>query len=291
MIPTAIIILLLTFTAYGCGGGGGGGGNTPKPPNPTPIISISISPATQNIQPGQPATLTVNAQNTAITWPAAAEVAGSFTTSGNTVTWTPPAAAGTYEFTVTATADTSKRATARVTVSAPVVSIGISAESERVRAGQSVKLTVTTQNTGITWPAASAVAGSFTTSGNEAVWTLPTIAGTYSFTVTATADTSKRATATITVFIPSENPVDTVYYGINNNGLIVGAGIYSDGTIRAFQKNGGSITVFDNPNAFDYTYAIGINDSGQILGYYENGYFLKTGSNYQAVATRLRWYV
>jgi hypothetical protein len=56
----------------------------------------------------------VTARNTEIIFPA--DVQGSFTVTNNQVTYTPPAIAGTYEFTVTASADATKKATARVTV-------------------------------------------------------------------------------------------------------------------------------------------------------------------------------
>jgi len=170
------------------------------------------------------------------------------------------------------------------TTPASSVSISISPTTAQIRAGQSIKLAVTTQNTGVNWPSPSDVAGSFTTSGNVATWMPPSVVGTYSFTATAAADTSKKATAQVTVFIPSEDPLDTWYSGINNSGKIAGAGFYSDGTIRAFIKDGDNWDIFDHPDAYDYTYAVGINDSGSVLGYYENGYFLKTGSNYQAIA-------
>ena len=168
---------------------------------------------------------------------------------------------------------------------APTVSISISAERGRVRAGQSVKLTVAAQNTGIAWPPASATGGSFTITGNEAIWTPPAVEGAYGFTVTAAADTSKKATAQVTVYVPSEDSIDTWYFGINNNGRIAGSGFYSDGNIRAFLKDGGNFDIFDHPDADDYTYAIGINDSGDILGYYEKDYFLKTGTNYQDIGS------
>jgi len=280
-----LILFALAISAFTSCGGGGGGGSTPPQPSP-PVVSITISPTTGSIEAGQSVKLTVTAQNTAINWPSTTEVAGSFTRTGNEAIWTPPAIEGTYEFTATAAADASKKATARITVTAPAPAIAISADKDRIRAGQSVKLTVTAQNTGVTWPLASEVAGSFTRTGNEVTWTPPAIEGTYGFTVKAAADASKTATAQITVFIPTEDPVDTWYSGINNNGRIVGGGNYSDGTVRAFAADGASLDnldIFDHPDAYDYTYAIGINYSGHILGYYENGYFLKTGSGYQAI--------
>ena len=163
----------------------------------------------------------------------------------------------------------------------PIVSITISAEKDRIRTGQSVKLMIAPQNTGITWPLSAEVEGSFTTSGNEVTWTPPAVEGTYDFTVAATADKSKTATAQVTVYVPSEDPIDTWYYGINNNGMIAGAGFHSDGSVRAYIQDGGNWDIFDHPDANDYTYAIGINDSGHVLGYYEDGYFLKTATGYE----------
>ena len=286
---------------------GGGGSSTPTPTPPPKTVSISISPATRDIDAGQSVTLTVFAQNTAIIWPAASAVAGHFDASGNTVTWTPPAVAGAYEFTVTAAADTSKQATARITVKPPVivVSIGISPESGRIKAGQSVILTVTTQNTAITWPPP----GTFTTSGNTATWTPPAVAGTYEFTVTAAADTSKQATALITVLEISDigeiidvndidpavtGVTDTYISGMNKNGQML-VELYDDtGKRKAYlcDVNAGPPPLCNEirpPDALpgDNINVYGLNDDGDVLGRYKNNvYFLKTGSGY----TRLDGY-
>jgi len=283
-VPFAIIMLLFALTAAGCGGDGGSSPKT-TPPGQTPVIGISISPTTMNI--GETRTLNVTRTNTNdFTLSVSPSTGHGCLKSGSNAVVCTPTVAGTYTVTVTATADVTKSASAMLTVvsPAPLVSISISPTTARIRAGQTVKLTVTTQNTGINWPAASGAAGSFTTSGNEVTWTPPSVVGTYNFTVTAAADTSKKATAQVTVFIPSEYPVDTLYSGINNSGKIAGSGFYSDGTVRAFVKDGDNWDIFDHPDAYDYTYAVGINDSGSVLGYYENGYFLKTGSSYQAIA-------
>jgi len=271
---TTAIFLMTFFTACG------GGDDKKKSDPPTPrVTSISISPTAQSAIVGESRTFTVATQNTDFSF---TPPSGSgCSRSGGSIICV-PTAAGTYNITVTATADATKSATAILTVS-QIISISISAERELIRAGQSVILTVTPQNTGVNWPAAAEIAGSFTRSGNEVTWTPPAIDGTYSFTVTAAADASKHATAYVTVYIPSEAPVDTWYFGINNNGQIAGAGIYSDGTVRAFIKDGDEFDIFDHPDAVDYTYAVSINDSGHILGYYENGYFLKTGVLYEQI--------
>ena len=246
-----------------------------------PVVSISVTPPSQNAIVGESRKFTVSTQNTDFSFLVVPSGSGC-SRSGNSIVCV-PTAAGTYTITVTATADGTKIIIVTLTVTSPPASISISAEPDRIRAGQSVKLTATAQNTGVTWPSAYDVAGSFTASGNEATWTPPATEGTYCFTVKASADASKTATACVEVYIPSEDPINIWYYGINNNDQIAGAGFYSDGTVRAYTKNGDDWDIFDHPDAFDYTYAIGINDYGHILGYYESGYFLKMEDAYEQI--------
>jgi hypothetical protein len=118
---------------------------------------------------------------------------GSITTAG---LYTAPTTAGTYTVTVTSQANTSKYATATVTVTAPTIGITISPTSASLATGGTKQFTDTvtgTTNTAVTW---SCSGGSITTSG---LYTAPTTAGTYTVTVTSQANTSKTATATVTV--------------------------------------------------------------------------------------------
>lgn len=55
--------------------------------------------------------------------------------------------------------------------------------------------------------------------------------------------------------------------GINNAGQIVGSVDHSDFSSDGFVLSGGSFTTFSFPGAFG-TKAVGINDAGQIVGYY-----------------------
>jgi hypothetical protein len=87
------------------------------------------------------------------------------------------------------------------------VSIDIAPETASVEAGATITLTVTTKNTEIIWPADVDVVGNHSYSGNTATWTLPVTSGTYEFTVTAAADSTKKATAKITVTMPKETAV------------------------------------------------------------------------------------
>jgi hypothetical protein len=83
--------------------------------------------------------------------------------------------------------------------------ISILPATASVNAGNSVTLSVTAQNTEITWPTLPESEGHFTTDGNQAVYFAPETASadfTVNFTVTATADSTKTATAQISVLVP-----------------------------------------------------------------------------------------
>jgi hypothetical protein len=105
----AAAVLALSLAFVSCGGS-----SKPDPVPPPPQVSIGITPNTTSIKPTKSAVLTVTARNTEIIFPA--DVQGSFTVTNNQVTYTPPSIAGIYEFTVIASADATKKATARVTV-------------------------------------------------------------------------------------------------------------------------------------------------------------------------------
>ena len=110
-------LLILSLTA--CGGGGGGS----KPGNPgQKTVSISILPKTASVEIGKSVTLTVNAQNTDFTVSSTPASGSGCVKSGGSVACT-PTRAGTYDITVTASADTTKTATARITVSNPPVPV------------------------------------------------------------------------------------------------------------------------------------------------------------------------
>jgi autotransporter family porin len=95
--------------------------------------------------------------------------------------------------------------TVNFTVSAPsqpAVSVSISPGSASVQAGSTQQFTATVTgatNTAVTWAATS---GTITTSG---LYTAPSTAGTYTVTATSQQDTTKNASATVTVTAPSSN--------------------------------------------------------------------------------------
>ena len=65
--------------------------------------------------------------------------------------------------------------------------------------------------------------------------------------------------------------INTSAFGINNNGLIVG--IYTDsmGVQHGFTYNGTTWQTLDDPNGLGTTVVNGVNDLGQLVGFYVNG--------------------
>ena len=159
----------------------------------------------------------------------------------------------------------------------PVTNINISPETANVKAGESVTLTVTVspRNTEFT---VSAAAGNFTTDGSKVVYTPPAVAGTYELTVTA--GTRGKATAQIAVKdiadieIP-EGSISNGVNGVNDSGRIVVEVIDPQGRRKAFltDRNGGN-PVPVAPDGGGDVYVFGINNSNNVLGRSDNGYFL-----------------
>ena len=159
-------------------------------------VSISVAPATVNLQSGAQQQFSASVSgtsNTAVTWSASG---GTVSTSGLYVA---PSAAGTYSITATSAADSSKSASAVITVSQPV-SISVAPATVNLQSGAQQQFSASvsgTSNTAVTW---SASGGTVSTSG---LYLAPSAAGTYSITATSAADSSKSASAVITVSQPT----------------------------------------------------------------------------------------
>jgi hypothetical protein len=159
-------------------------------------VSVSVSPTSATILTGgtQQFTATVSGStNTAVTWSA----------TGGTISaglYTAGSSAGTYTVTATSAADTTKKASASVTVNAPViVGISVAPTSATINTGGTQQFSATVSgstNTAVTW---SATAGSVSSGG---LYTAPSSAGTYTATATSAADSTKYASASITVSAP-----------------------------------------------------------------------------------------
>lgn len=111
------IMLFLTACGSGDGGGAGVGGSTVSE---VAAAGVSINPVTTSLSTGGSKSFTATvtgASNAAVTWSVVDAGGGSITTSG---VYAAPSTAGTYHVKATSVADTTKNATATVTVSAPV---------------------------------------------------------------------------------------------------------------------------------------------------------------------------
>ena len=157
-------------------------------------VAVTVSPTTASIETGATQTFTAlvsGSANQGVTW----------TASGGTISsaglYTAPTAAGTYYVTATSQADTSKKAVATITVTAPVtVAVTVSPTTASIETGATQTFTALVSgstNQGVTWTASG---GTISSAG---LYTAPTAAGTYYVTATSQADTSKKAVATITV--------------------------------------------------------------------------------------------
>jgi hypothetical protein len=162
-------------------------------------IGIAVTPVSVSVPAGQTQQFKVyvsGTKNTAVTWSASA---GTISPSG---LFTAPPGNAAVTITATSVADTSKKATANVTIGPPgAISIAVSPLTVNVSSGSNQQFAATVQgtsNTAVTW---SASAGSISSGG---MFTAPKVTSTASVGVTATsaADPTKQSTATVTVTPP-----------------------------------------------------------------------------------------
>ncbi|MCA1826741.1 MAG: Ig-like domain-containing protein [Myxococcales bacterium] len=169
-------------------------------------VSISIDPTSVSLHPGgtQQFTATVsNAADTSATWSVSEGTAGGSVSSAGL--YTAPAIAGAYHVVATSRADATKTATAAITVTpaASTVSISIDPTSANVAPGATRQFTATvtgSSNISVNWTVSESGGGSVSTTG---LYTAPATAGTYHVLATSAADTSRSATATVTVGCPA----------------------------------------------------------------------------------------
>jgi hypothetical protein len=162
-------------------------------------ISISVSPTTASVQTGgqqQFAAYVSGTSNTAVTWKA---TVGTITAAG---LYTAPTTAGIYTVTAVSAADGTTSASATVGVTAPQnVGIAISPTTVSMPAKWTQQFAATVSgstNTGVTW-AVTQGSGTITQSG---MYTAPSVTEMDIVTVTTQADTTKSASASITVAAP-----------------------------------------------------------------------------------------
>ena len=171
------------------------------------------------------------------------------------------------------------------------VTIGITPPETSLKLGGTVIFRVTPVNTN--WRLTDITAG-FGCAANvdNTVRCEPTTPGVYKITVTSTADSNKKATAQMTVLdiTEIEPPVragitDNAPVGMNSSGKVIVQQYNANNKMKVCLYDGDSCEPIEPPDtgATANVYVFGINDTGDILGLYDKGYFLKTGDGYKVL--------
>ena len=210
----ALASSLALFTS--CGNSGSTSNSNSPSPSPS-SISIDVSPTASTVDVSQAqrftATVSSDAQNRGVTWTLSGASCSGATCgtlsaassgSGTPITYTAPGsvlAPPTVLLTATSVSDSTRSASATITVAASNASVTLTPVRGGLTVGQPLNFTATVTNDvnnhGVTW---SATAGSFKSqSTTSAVYIAPASAGMVTVTATSVADTSKAASADIGV--------------------------------------------------------------------------------------------
>jgi chitinase len=195
-VTRVAIALSLAAVVAGCSG-------TEEPlPGAASGVTVTVTPPAPQAQPAgtQQFTAAVTGTSvTSVTWSVQEGTAGGSVTAGGL--YAAPATVGTYHVVVRSSADTTKFATATVTVtSAPQVAVQANPASTTVQAGATVQFTASvtgSTNGGVNWTVQeTSTGGSVSSSG---LYTAPSTAGTYHVVATSIADATKSSVATVVV--------------------------------------------------------------------------------------------
>jgi hypothetical protein len=161
-------------------------------------VQVTVSPTSTTLQPGGTQTFSATvtgSANTAVSWSA---TGGTITNGG---VYTAGSTAGNFTVTATSAADSTKSASAQVTVqSAPAVQVSVSPTNVTLQPGATQPFTATvtgSANTAVTW---SATGGTITNAG---LYTAGSVAGSFTVTATSVADSTKSRSAQITIQAPA----------------------------------------------------------------------------------------
>jgi hypothetical protein len=204
-----------------------------------PVVSLSVIPSVVTLPPGGTQAFTVTVSGSSNQGVSFEATGGTF--SGNV--YTAPTVPGMYQITIASLADSTKKVTITVTVEAPPnISILILPASATVKTGgsQGFSAVVTDSgNTGVTWSVMESGGGTITSSG---VYTAPTVVGTYTVKAVSAADTTKSATASVTV---TTDPVVSVVVSPSDAEVALGGSVaftatVSDSTSETWSVVGGN---------------------------------------------------
>jgi len=183
-------------------------------------ISLEVAPKAP-VNPGDSVAFTAQvagAPNTAVIWAVDDIIGGNATVgtlsgSGVNATYKAPQAAGSHTVKATSQVDTSKSASAVVTVLAPPpVSVSLSPGATTLAPGATLAFTAlvaNAANTAITWSVddltgGNATVGTLTGTGTSITYTAPSGAGSHTVKATSLADPTKSASAVVTVLAPTQ---------------------------------------------------------------------------------------
>jgi hypothetical protein len=171
---------------------------------PAFTVTVSPNPATVFLGAMQTFKAAVTASNTAVTWSIQEGAAGgSIDNQGN---YTAPQAVGTYHVIATSVVDTSKNGTASITVPPVAMTIFPGTDTLGPNGLRNFLATVTgASNPAVAWTITEGAAGG--TVDVNGKYVAPAAQGTFHIVATSVADTTKNATATVTVmpsgFLPT----------------------------------------------------------------------------------------
>jgi hypothetical protein len=166
-------------------------------------VTVVVQPGAPQIQPGGTLAFTAavtGTANTSVTWAVQEGAVGGTITDGGT--YTAPAASGTFHVVATSVADVTRSGTATVTVTAPpsAVSVTVTPATAAVDACKTRRFQAVvggTSNGAVTWSVQEGLAGGLVDAGG--LYTAPEVDGTYHVVAASVADTTRSATATVTV--------------------------------------------------------------------------------------------
>jgi hypothetical protein len=180
----ALVLLALLGVLTDCGGGGGGSGNPI-------VVSISLAPSTVNVIEGGIQFFTASITGTTnfgVNWAVQEGTAGGSITSMGV--YTAPNASGTFHVLATSQADTTRSATATVTVAKLAVSPASDVLGPLGVRGFSATVDVT-------WSVQEGAAGGVITASGQ--YTAPNTTGLFHVMATSVQDSSKNAVADVTI--------------------------------------------------------------------------------------------
>jgi WD40 repeat protein len=195
----ALVLLALLVVLTGCGGGS----TNPTPPSSPALVTISLNQTTVTIEVGNQFPFVANVTgtlNTAVSWAVQEGTSGGNITSSGV--YTAPATDGVFHVIATSQADTTRKATATVTVATLVVSIFPPSSVLGLLGVRDFSATVNTPfNAIVTWNVQEAPAGGTITASGQ--YTAPnTTGGPFHVVATSVQDPAKNAIANVTI-VPS----------------------------------------------------------------------------------------